>query len=349
VAVNDLYEFEVLPDGTSTPLRFRTSLNLPTTQGGPAIVTGLAFLVDGTGLYGVQDIPIQPSPTTGTSPILAINPSAASATVVMDLMVRMEGALGADNSRGTLYGIARLPSNNQSLDFISTDAALVEMDPNANYLVRAWNNLEDRGGADQGTIIGPGADTRLFDDTTRVQATGIAVVNGLVHISIQQEFPINSGVSTAPHTLVFDPSASGAPGSPNFTRLDVSTAGQISALAERTPITLAGDVVGTLPGPSGPIDTQTINSHFAQLGYSQQVHDSGVARRLFEKHFLETSLSPQGCQASSVFTQELPQRLLENIGTQAGFGRTSFQLRESANDQSATGMPHPCVSPMQSP
>lgn len=349
-AVNDLYEFEILPDGTSLPLRLRTKLNLPNTQGGPAIVTGLAFLVDGVGLYGVQGIPVQPDPTTGTSPILAINPSAASATVVMDLMVRMEGALGADNSRGTLYGLARVPDAlSQGPQVTSTEGVLVEMDPTENYLVRAWNNLDERGGQALGTIIGPGADPRLFDNATNLQATGIAVVNGLVHISVQQETPINAGVSTAPHTLVFNPNASGAAGDPNFTRLDVSSSRQISALAERTPAIPAGSVVASLPSPSGPIDTQTINSHFAQLGYSQHVLDSGVARRLFEKHFLETSRSPAGCQATSIFTNELPQRLVENVGTRAGFGRTSFQLRESAMLQSTTGNPHPCTSPMQSP
>jgi hypothetical protein len=225
------------------------------------------------------------------------------------------------------------------------ERAIIEFDPRNSYIRNAWM------GSDLYSTFNTAVQTDFglsFDlDNPYYPVKGAAFVNGRLILSSQLDYydrPGRGGLTD--QIFVFNPEAGGSDYSPHVTKIETNL--QIeSALAEPTLVTSQ-----PLPAPKAltpdtftaqDLDLSGVNELFAKIAYSQQALDSGVARRVFETHFLQTSMDASQCRGTMLFTDELPARLQANVDRQNGFGRTAVELR------SMVGTDHACAEMMASP
>lgn len=333
---------------------------------GAPVLGGLAFQnyrADGKhphsiGLYGVLIDDFRRFPTIGTPQRGDFfDPYAGNSQIVdvqtdfninsfnnlvslMDFRVPLEGALASSTERGTFFVVANIaePFLFDPLPLPRGDAApyfraIIEFDPRANYIRNAW------GGSDfnysDGTTIDEDMTgfelTFLYDFTSPIR--GAAFAGGqLVLATLPSVNAVGRPVGgLVPQLVYFDPDAAGTNSDPHVTRVERASAA-MSALGEtidEAAMVAAMPVLTPDTLTAGQLNLAGVNELFSRVAYSQQALDSGVVKRVFEMHFLETSLNPTTCRESMLFTTTLPVTLAANTQRRNGFGRTAFQLREN--------------------
>lgn len=261
-----------------------------------------------------------------------------------DFMVPLEGALAASAERGSLFMVANLPdlgllSGTTARGGFAFERAIIEFDPRANYIKNGWWQGDLAHAA--GTVIDPSFASGGHSVFTLGQyafpVKGAAFVGGRLILTAQA--PASGAFINQYFT--FDPDAAGTAADPHVKRIEASP-GIKTALAEAINAAVALPAMPMLTPDSltaGEMRLAAVNELFSTIAYSQAALDSGVARRVFEKHFLETSLDPAMCRESMLFTADVPVRLSANVDRQNGFGRTAFQLREGLTTA------HSCATP----
>lgn len=287
--------------------------------------------------------------------------------------VPLEGALAASTERGSLFTVANIPETflyedregkTRGFDAIYS-RAILEFDPRNLYLANAWGSphpSDVRGGDNDnalsirsGTYVDPNLESYYYYDLNNYFAPvkGAAFVQGHLVVTAQayilnylnDDFARGNGASFTDQTFYFNPDAAGTDLDPHITDVHKEY-GIKSALSEAT------NSFAALPQPraltpdtmtKGELNLAGVNELFARVAYSQQALDSGVARRIFENHFLATSVDAVNCTKTGVFNIDLPNRLNDNVDRQNGFGRTAYQLRENLDAEhacSAQGTAH---------
>lgn len=268
---------------------------------------------------------------------------------LMDFQVPLEGAIAGATERGSLFVVANIAetftfdtARNTRGETPPFYRAIIEFDPRANYIANAWGgqDLED----DTGTIIDDDLSGAILTSLTDYQSPvrGAAFTGGKLVLTTIPAFDGGGAAregAPVPQLVYFDPEADGDEDEPHVARIEA--AGDfLSALGE------ANNIVASVPPPpallqdthTDPMNLANVNEYFSKVAYSQQALNSGVVKRIFEKHFLETALDANQCRQSMLFTTNLPGELQANVGYQNGFGRTAYNLRAPL-DQS-----HPCAT-----
>lgn len=252
----------------------------------------------------------------------------------------LEGGLAASVERGSLFMVANL-WNPATLDVgrgvPAYDRSIIEFDPRVNYIKNAWmgDSLEDSFGTEFDGSLKGFSIYDLNDHFTPVR--GAAFVNGQLVLTsnpfISAARSERGEVTT--QNFYFNPSATGTDEDPFITKVEASE-GNKTALGETVAQFESPPAAPVLTPDSlsgGELNLAGVNELFASIAYSQQALDSGVVRRVFEKHFLETSLDANSCKQSMLFTDQLPTTLAANKNRENGLGRTAFQLRENLTQE----------------
>jgi len=286
---------------------------------------GLAYFNTGDGfpLYATFE-----GTSGGVGPVAprlaAISPTTGQVKDIMDFTVRLEGGLAAAHERGSVFLLA------DSGEF-ARDATVLEFDPRNNYLKNAWRASNGDLSGSSSTVFAGGTDQAFLSNAFQVE--GLAFTNGKLTIASRT---VDSQAQLASALITFNPNGTNAPGSPKIERVE-RTNGQVVGLSEISQGTPVASMA--LGNPEGGIDTTSINSLFAQLAYSQQALDSGFVQDVFSRHFFDTSIDPSGC-AMSDLAKRIPNVLQTFVNTQAGIGRTAYELRHVMGQPIAPD--HPC-------
>lgn len=309
----------------------------PSLGGVPAVLTGLAVL-DGT-LYAARSKTVFSGNVSGPR-IVSIDPNARipMSTDVMDIRMFTK-ALASSDLRGSLFA-AGLYDGTGTRGNTYSNLALWEIDPRNKYVKNTWWGQNGDFNAGANTVDGAGFSTTAFPSIAHLGDA--ATVGRYVVISADVGFTAPGGAFNSFYITV-NPDASGA-ANPFVARRDTGNGEDIRALTGNgESVNFAAPPVALIdPGPSG-IDNTSINPLFAQTSYSARALQSGLIRSVYEAHFLATSANAASCQATAVFTTNLPAALAANAGKTSGIGRTTYDLRNPL----APG--HPCEGAVSNP
>ncbi len=208
---------------------------------------------------------------------------------------------------------------------------VLEFDPRNNYIADSFSGAAGDFSIRQGTLIGNGLDTTLFNsDSLDVQ--GITIVNGRIVLAVE-----GSNAEKGERTNAFitiNPDAAGTGRNPYVSSVNRGRNRGLTGIGS-APRGRGRDAV-VLDNPEGAIDTTTINALFATLAFSERSLRSGALQHMVGSEIINTAIDPAGCATSELIGM-IPEAMLRHVNQTSGIGRTVAHLRDNLPDG------HPCL------